>query len=529
MNQEKIGKFIAERRKEYGYLQKDLAVKLGVSEKTISKWECGNGLPEVVYMEPLCRILGITVNELLAGERIPLLDLVNLMEKSRLELVKQLEFEQLKMRIYKRYDIEIETMESSENGAGGLTYFVTAGSDRYVVKYPSENGMNHPEVEIKVCEELLKKGIPACRFLPNKQGNMISMDENGRQFTMQHYYEGITYGYHEAPVRLQKKAVGLLAKIHAAMSEMQDIPVGIGADFFTYRKPENMLRVYEKTLQQAEQKSDYGKREENGHYTVQVNDITDSEIASHIRSNMQIIENMPKFSFDSKRFTCGNTHGDFMISQMIWKENEISGIIDWTCACKHPYIWEIVRSYVFMAPEVKQGEIAIESLIAYISEYLCYGTLNSYDLENAGNLFFYFLAVCDFYGQYYESLSANRWIYLQQAEMASKLLLWFGKNLDQLNKRLKQLSQEVTYQKKMNNYYDEEGRLLQYPANKNIRILVLEKLAECFTYEKNYTEKEVNDIIRQNIAFSDVELIRREMFQLKFLGRLRDGAEYWRE
>ena len=77
MNQIKIGKFIAECRKKQGYLQKDIAAKLGISEKTISKWECGNGLPEVIYMEPLCQLLGITVNELLAGEFIPLLELID--------------------------------------------------------------------------------------------------------------------------------------------------------------------------------------------------------------------------------------------------------------------------------------------------------------------------------------------------------------------------------------------------------------------------------------------------------------------
>lgn len=91
MNQIKIGKFIAERRKERGLLQKDIAARLGISEKTVSKWECGNGLPEVIYMEPLCQILGITVNELLAGENIPILELMSLIDKSRLELVKQLE------------------------------------------------------------------------------------------------------------------------------------------------------------------------------------------------------------------------------------------------------------------------------------------------------------------------------------------------------------------------------------------------------------------------------------------------------
>lgn len=68
MDQKKIGKFIATLRKEKRLTQKEIAERLGISEKTISKWECGNGLPEVVYMEPLCEILGITINELLVGE-----------------------------------------------------------------------------------------------------------------------------------------------------------------------------------------------------------------------------------------------------------------------------------------------------------------------------------------------------------------------------------------------------------------------------------------------------------------------------
>ena len=92
MNQTKIGKFISQCRKERGFLQKDIAARLGVSEKTVSKWECGNGLPEVVFMEPLCQILGITVNELLAGESIPILEMMRSIDRSRLELVKQLEF-----------------------------------------------------------------------------------------------------------------------------------------------------------------------------------------------------------------------------------------------------------------------------------------------------------------------------------------------------------------------------------------------------------------------------------------------------
>lgn len=119
------------------------------------------------------------------------MELMSLIDRSHLELIRQLEFEQLRMRIYKLYDIEIDTMEAFGNGAGGLTYFVTADSKKYVVKYPSDNEMNHPEIEIKVCEMLLSKGIPACRFISNKHGKMLSTDENGRRFTVQHFYEGL--------------------------------------------------------------------------------------------------------------------------------------------------------------------------------------------------------------------------------------------------------------------------------------------------------------------------------------------------
>ena len=84
MDQKKIGGFIATLRKEKKLTQKALAQMLGISEKTISKWECGGGLPEVMYMEPLCDILGITVNELLAGEHLHFAQLLYKLDMSLL-------------------------------------------------------------------------------------------------------------------------------------------------------------------------------------------------------------------------------------------------------------------------------------------------------------------------------------------------------------------------------------------------------------------------------------------------------------
>lgn len=70
MDQKKIGNFIAILRKEHTLTQKELANKIGVSDKTISKWENGRGLPEVSIMHTLCETLDISINELLSGERL---------------------------------------------------------------------------------------------------------------------------------------------------------------------------------------------------------------------------------------------------------------------------------------------------------------------------------------------------------------------------------------------------------------------------------------------------------------------------
>lgn len=70
MDQKKIGSFIAKLRKEKGMTQKELAEKLCVSDKTVSKWECGNSLPEITLHGTLCEVLDSNINELLSGEKI---------------------------------------------------------------------------------------------------------------------------------------------------------------------------------------------------------------------------------------------------------------------------------------------------------------------------------------------------------------------------------------------------------------------------------------------------------------------------
>ena len=70
MNQEKIGKFIVECRKENKLTQEQLAEKLGVTDRSVSNWENGSCLPDCSLYKTLCDVLGITINELFAGQKI---------------------------------------------------------------------------------------------------------------------------------------------------------------------------------------------------------------------------------------------------------------------------------------------------------------------------------------------------------------------------------------------------------------------------------------------------------------------------
>lgn len=70
MNQEKIGKFIAKNRKAKKLTQYELGELLGVTDRSISNWENGKNMPDLSLFKPLCDILGITINELMSGEKI---------------------------------------------------------------------------------------------------------------------------------------------------------------------------------------------------------------------------------------------------------------------------------------------------------------------------------------------------------------------------------------------------------------------------------------------------------------------------
>ena len=113
MDLKKIGKFIAENRKKAGFSQESLAEELDISNRSISKWERGICLPETTKMPELCKLFGITINDLFSGEVVDMKNSNKKLEENLLALAKEKE----------QKDKQLLALEWILGGIGLVTFF----------------------------------------------------------------------------------------------------------------------------------------------------------------------------------------------------------------------------------------------------------------------------------------------------------------------------------------------------------------------------------------------------------------------
>lgn len=324
-----------------------------------------------------------------------------------------------KTLLHEQYGLHLNTATKSAVGAGSDTWFLDCAEGKYVLKFPATSEINHPEQEPELCQKLLNAGIPACQFLRNRDSQLITTDEAGRLFHVQAFIDGTTYDLNTAPDWLLTESAALLGRIHCALRQNHSLPIGIGKDFFRFMTPKNALASYQRSLKMAQARGD-------------------SSSVAELTWRIDLMSHMPHFTFDLDALTCQSTHGDYFISQLICRDDQIAAVIDWTTACVHPVVWEIIRSYVYASPACRDGQIDIPEFLQYVATYRRYAPLNEYDLRCMAPLFFYQLAVCDYYAQFYASDAHNKHIYLHQARFSTKLLQWLSQHMEALTSTLLQ-------------------------------------------------------------------------------------------
>ena len=178
MDTVKIGKYIAQKRKNLGLTQRDIAEQLGMSDKSVSKWERGVCLPDVsVYME-LCRIIGISLNEFIAGEDIEQVELQEKSEQNILDVTEDGNYKKRRLKaiiavlvcicvavtslsgylLWKRFHVETNYIEPFDENSAEMRILKLVDAGPFVLyKFSTDKNISKATVMITCYEKGEKK------------------------------------------------------------------------------------------------------------------------------------------------------------------------------------------------------------------------------------------------------------------------------------------------------------------------------------------------------------------------------------
>lgn len=178
MDTVKIGKYIAQKRKNLGFTQRDIAEQLGMSDKSVSKWERGVCLPDVsVYME-LCRIIGISLNEFIAGEDIEQVELQEKSEQNILDVTEDGNYKKRRLKaiiavlvcicvavtslsgylLWKRFHVETNYIEPFDENSAEMRILKLVDAGPFVLyKFSTDKNISQATVMITCYEKGEKK------------------------------------------------------------------------------------------------------------------------------------------------------------------------------------------------------------------------------------------------------------------------------------------------------------------------------------------------------------------------------------
>lgn len=301
------------------------------------------------------------------------------------------------------YGLDVQSCHRMTVGVGGDTFRVDTATGRYVFKIIKADAINHPEQEATLCHYLREKGVPASEFLPNLQGALCCPWDSARLCHLQRFVEGQRFPMNTAPNWLMVESPLLLARIHQALTAYPALPEGIGAGFFTHMTPDVALQSYGRSLALAR---------EHG----------EEDVAQALLLRIKAAEKIRGWHIDPTRLTCRSTHGDYTVNQILCMNDQVKAVIDWTSACVHPVVWELVRSYFYAAPECAQGGFTQARLDDQVAEYTSIVPLTAYDRDHLMDVYLYQLAVCDYYSQYLNASEHERAEFRQQADFATRVL-----------------------------------------------------------------------------------------------------------
>lgn len=317
----------------------------------------------------------------------------------------------------------IELLEGSAK-----CFIIDDKTDRYFFKVYQEK-FNPQTVanEISVCNYLTDKGFFVSTFIPTNQGTYIEK-MNGKLCTLQKYIDGITFPKFEVPKVLLFDSARFLANINIALEGLPiQLPLGFDQQWLSEWSKEATINKYHNLLAQ-----------------LNAGDENYNKIAVDFKNKCEIISAFNPDVFPFSSLTVENTHGDYNVLQLIFSEDKVKAVIDFSSCARLPICWELIRSYSLSSAECRNGRIDIDNFIDYTKEYMKIKKLKKVDLELMPYFYLFSLLRSSFGYKGYIEKKKNRLLVdekdigtLDFAFWRTNMAKWLFDNADCLSSKLK--------------------------------------------------------------------------------------------
>ena len=322
-------------------------------------------------------------------------------------------YDDIAQLIEHHYGIKIIKIEVLSDHTYSKIYYIESPTDKYALKEMGEN--RELENESLLNQHLISRGVPVPKVYHTSAGDHV-VYKNGLMYVLYEFIQGKMYDLNTAPDWYLLRQVQILGEIQKALRDYQftHFPMGSGfrQDFFRKEKYENGEKLIKEKIKQAENKNDIA-------------------LVTALNERLKHIKRVSRFEFDCDQLTYVNTHGDLYVNQIIVRDGELI-VIDWTHPGRSLACFEVFMSYVYAAPECRDGVIDTEKFKPILKEYLKYTKLNRYDLKMMPYFMYHYCVFCSFTPPY-EDLPTD---YFNIAQLTDKVANRLYDNVDKLSDEL---------------------------------------------------------------------------------------------
>ena len=270
---------------------------------------------------------------------------------------------------------------------GTANCFQVYDGNRYYFLKEFQSDILEDEVvrEAKLLEYLSNAELPVTRFYKTSNNEFVIKYQD-HIICLEEYIEGHTYGYNDLPLELLPKVGRMLGKLHRALNDYP-LPFGMSDEWLTSISADSVIAKYDELIRIAESKADADKL---------------PQLMEDLRYKKQLAVRCEEYKKYYNGITYSSTHGDYQGCQLIWDQDEIKAVIDFSAAACLPVTWEIMRSFVQSSSLCRTtATIDIPALCEYVREYMRFSPLTENDMMAMPYVYLFQLAQSSYgYPQY---------------------------------------------------------------------------------------------------------------------------------